>query len=91
MYKTIKAFNSSCIDCRQRDSRPMVWTRQSPGRELVDHGPDWIYALVPHCQPCFKATRGGAPASKGALWAARDAAAHEPFQKNLTHDLDPLD
>ena len=91
MYRTIKAFNSSCIDCKKHDHRPMVWSRQSPGRApLVDHGPEWIYALVPHCQTCFKGGRGAAPESNAALWAARDAAAREPFEKNLTHDVDPL-
>ncbi len=90
-YRTIRAFNETFVTCRTRkDTRPMVWSRQSPGRKLIDHGTEWIYALVPYCQSCFTAARGAAPKSNAALWAAKHEAARGPFEKNLSHDIDPL-
>ncbi len=69
----------------------MVWNRQYGNRVLVDHGTEWIYALVPHCQSCWVAARGGKLESTPVLQAKRDAAARAPFEKRLDLDLDPLD
>ena len=90
-YFTIRSRDSKCVDCGDcgdEGGAGTVYTLRAAGlADRILRG----YTLDPHCVGCYTDARGETPKSSAALWAARDAAARAPFEKNLTHDLDPLE
>jgi len=85
------AGNGTCLKCEAIPAvnRPAVYEPSST-LGLRAH-PDGRVLLFPVCQPCFIKARGSQPESNAVLWAKRDAAAREPFEKRLDLDLDPVD